>query len=274
MKEVKEVKELTEEKKTVKEMTRLPRGILPPGIECPPGTNIMDFCRQLAESGADFADQFDRNSATYHDGLTTPVPLGGTKVPEGMGGPDAVNWSALPIAPLAIDEDFGPDYNKAMEAHSRLGQCKKAISVVNKPVETAMRCRVQYKGCEGDDKSAFLSRLKGVETERDGALEAACIIIAGMSDDDVSERTRSCVESVKEQGSFAFEDKETFGEYMQVLQRANQAIFMDQKKLLARIKEIKKTVKAGYNVSAPPTAVSTQAGCSESGPPVAAAQAA
>lgn len=204
----------------------------------------MQFCRDLAESGADFAEQFDRSSGTFHNGVTTPVPMGGARVPDSMGGEVAADWRSLPEAPMAIEEDFGPDYHAAMAAHKQLGDCKKAISVLNKPVEMVMRLRLQYKGCEGEDKTAFESRLKGAENTRDGALSAATEAIISMSDSDISERTRSCVQDVVERGKFHFEDKETFGEYMQVLQRCNQAIFADQKKLLQRIKDIKKAVKA------------------------------
>jgi len=59
------------------------------------------------------------------------------------------------------------------------------------------------------------------------------------------------VNAVVEQGKFKFEDRETFGEYMQVLQRANQAIFADQKKLLQRIKDVKKAVKASQEAASP-----------------------
>merc|ERR1719453_2608792 len=138
-----------------------------------------------------------------------------------------------------------------MKAHKTLGECKKAISVLNKPVEMAMRCRLQYKGATGEDETALKARLKGAEDVRDGALASATQTILDMSDNDVSERTRSCVQDVVTRGKFHFEDKETFGEYMQVLQRCNQAIFADQKKLLQRIKDIKKTVKAGQKVEAP-----------------------
>merc|ERR1712224_714861 len=65
-----------------------------------------------------------------------------------------------------------------------------------------------------------------------------------------SERTRSCVADAVERGKFKFEDKETFGEYMQVLQRANQAIFMDQKKQLQRMKDAKKAYRAQVEASA------------------------
>merc|ERR1712070_675578 len=91
----------------------------------------------------------------------------------------------------------------------------------------------------------------GAENDRDGALSAATESILTMSDNDVSEHTRACVKDVVERGKFHFEDKETFGEYMQVLQRCNQAIFADQTKLLRRIKDIKKAVKAGQKVEAP-----------------------
>merc|ERR1719291_1156822 len=144
----------------------------------------MEFCRALAESGADFAEQFDRNSATYHGGITMEVPLGGARVPESMGGESAADWRSLPDAPTAIEDD------------------------------------------------------------RDGALSAATESILDMDKADVSDRTRECVEAVVERGKFKFEDKETFGEYMQVLQRANQAIFADQKKLLQRLKDAKKAYAA------------------------------
>merc|ERR1712060_1020347 len=85
--------------------------------------------------------------------------------------------------------------------------------------------------------------------------DAATLKIIEMNDKDISERTRSCVQAVVDEGKFQFEEKERFGEYMQVLQRANQAIFADQKKLLQRIKDAKKAAvatqlpanaKAGY----------------------------
>merc|ERR1719382_671943 len=225
--------------------TELPKGILPPGIRPPPGTDIMQFCRDLAESGAEFAEQFDRDSEKYHGGNTTAVPLNGQRVPEGMGGNDAKDWQALPeVAQLAIAQDYGPEHDAAMAAHKRLGECKKAISVLNKPVEMVMKLRVQYKGAAGEDETAWKSRLAGAENDRDGALSAATETILNMSDQDISERTRNCVQDVVTQGKFQFEDKETFGEYMQVLQRANQAIFMDQKKLLQRIKDAKKAYTA------------------------------
>merc|ERR1712147_266911 len=66
----------------------------------------------------------------------------------------------------------------------------------------------------------------------------------------VSQRTVDCVREVVDRGKFNFQDRESFGEYMTVLQRCNQAIFADQKKLLAQIKEIKKRAKQENNIAA------------------------
>lgn len=227
---------------------RLPRGILPDGIDVPEGTDIMQFCRDLAESGAEFAEQFDREHPKFHQGNPTAVPLGGDRIPESlaaaMGGEAQVkNWRDLPDAPLSLEDDYGPEYKRLMDAHRTLNDCKKAIAVVNKPVEIAMKLRVQYKEAEGEDKSAYESRLKGAENDRDGALEAATVTILNMGSDVISDRCRNCVEDVVKKGKFEFIDKETYGEYIQVLKRANQEIFMDQKRILQKIKEIKKAVK-------------------------------
>lgn len=230
---------------------------MPDGIDVPEGTDIMQFCRDLAESGADFAEQFDRDSATFHKGNTTECPIGGARVPVSMkGGYGAEDWEKLPDAPLAIEEDFGPDFHAAMDAHKTLGDCKKAISVLNKPVEQAMRLRHQYKDAPTEeDRTALESRWKGAEVIRDGCLSAATETIRHMKDDVISQRTRDCVDDVVQRGKFNFEDKETFGEYMQVLQRANQAIFADQTKMLAKIKEIKKAAKTTQISSAPKESV-------------------
>jgi len=235
---------------------RLPKGILPDGIQPPPGTDIMQFCRDLAESGADFAEQFDRSNPNFHNGNPTAVPLGGARVPESLAASmgktpeevQAAGYKALFEEPtLSLEDDYGPEYKKWMEAHRTLNDCKKAIAVVNKPVEVAMKLRVQYKEAEGEDKSAYLSRLKGAENDRDGALSSATETILGMSSEVISDRCRSCVKDVVQKGQFQFIDKEGYGEYIQVLKRANQEIFMDQKRILQKIKDIKKASKEQNN---------------------------
>lgn len=229
---------------------RLPRGILPDGIDVPPGTDIMQFCRDLAESGAQFADQFDRSNPNFHGGDERAVPIGGGRVPESMGGEEMKNWRDLPEQAIALEDDYGEEYRKWMDAYTTLNHCKKMIAVVNKPVEVAMKLRVQYKDAEADDRTAYESRLKGAENDRDGALSAATATILDMTDEVISERCRSQVKEVVDQGKFEMVDRETYGEYIHCLKRANQEIFMCQKKLLAKIKEAKKASQKGKQEAA------------------------
>merc|ERR1719231_637704 len=118
-----------------------------------------------------------------------------------------------------------------MATYELLGKVKKGISVLNKPVENAMKIRCQYKSAEGDDKTAMESRLQGAEKERDGALASMKSLFGQVDPAEVSDRSRSVLEEVFERGHYEFEEKDAYGDYMTVLQRCNQAIFADQKKL-------------------------------------------
>jgi len=211
----------------------------------------MQFCRDLAESGAQFADQFDRSNPNFHGGDERAVPIGGGRVPESMGGEAMKNWRDLPEQEcIAIEDDYGEEYRKWMDAYTTLNHCKKMIAVVNKPVEVAMKLRVQYKNAEDDDRTAYESRLKGAENDRDGALSAATETILGMSDEVISDRCRAQVAEVVAQGKFEMVERETYGEYIHCLKRANQEIFMCQKKLLQKIKDAKKASQKGKQEAA------------------------
>lgn len=205
------------------------------------------IARAFAESDESFRDQFKRGAPEYHNGIPTPVPLNGARVPESMSGGPA-NWQDLPEAQAAIEPEYPPEYHKAMETYDMINMMKRNIAVLNKPVEMAMRVRLQYKGAMGDDKTAMESRWKGEEGNRDGALAAAQESLNLCDQSEISDRTRSAVAEVVEMGKFNFEDRETFGEYMTLLQRCNQTIFADQKKLLAKIKDIKKASRNGAGV--------------------------
>merc|ERR1712187_1050139 len=178
-------------------------------------------------------------------GNDTPVPTGGARVPESMGGDAAKNWRDIPEdKTLAIEPDYPAEYHAAMKSYDAFNSVKKALSTLNKPVEMAMKVRLQYKDSEGDDKTAMLGRLKGEVYKRDGALDAAAAVLDLIDPAEVSDKTRSAIREAVERGKFEFEDRETFGEYMTVLQRCNQAIFADQKKLLQKIKDLKKKAAA------------------------------
>jgi len=208
------------------------------------GIDAEQFHKDLEESGDAFANQFNRDDPDYHKGNDTPVPTGGSRVPESMGGASAPDWRELPENQMAIEPEYPPEYHAAMAQYELFGKIKKTISVLNKPVENAYKVRVQYKGAEGEDKTAMESRLKGEEKLRDGALDAAQCLFDQLDKASLSDRSQGVIKELMERGRFPFEDRDTLGDYMTVLQRGNQALFADQKKLLEKIKKVKKEAAA------------------------------
>jgi len=204
------------------------------------GIDAEQFHKDLEESGDAFANQFNRDDPNFHGGNETAVPTGGSRVPESMGGASAPDWRELPENQMAIEPEYPPEYHEAMAQYELFGKIKKTISVLNKPVENAYKVRLQYKGAEGDDKTAMESRLKGEEKTRDSALDAAQLLFDSLDQTTLSDRSKMVIKELMERGRFPFEDRDTLGDYMTVLQRGNQALFADQKKLLEKIKKIKK----------------------------------
>lgn len=217
------------------------------------GIDPVQFHKDLEESGDAFANQFDRSNPDFDPNKNwnmQPVPTGGTRVPESMGGDTASNWRDLPENQIAIEPEYPPEYHKCMAEYELINRIKKSISTLNKPVENAYKVRFQYKGAEGDDKTALESRLKGEEVIRDGAINSAKALYDKADPAWTSDKTKNAMKELLERGQYPFEDRNTMGDYMLVLQRGNQALFADQKKLLAKIKEIKKEAAKG-NAPAP-----------------------
>jgi len=214
------------------------------------GIDPVQFHKDIEESGDAFANQFNRDDPTFHGGNETPVPTGGSRIPESMGGAAVGDWRELPENQIAIEPEYPPEYHVAMAQYEIFGKVKKTLSVLNKPVENAYKVRLQYKGSEGDDKTAMESRLKGEENNRDGALNAAQVNFDLLDQALLSDRSKSQFKEVMERGRFPFEDRDTLGDYMTVLQRVNQALFADQKTLLAKIKKIKKDAATAANDAA------------------------
>lgn len=227
------------------------------------GIDPVQFHKDLEESGDAFANQIlegrDSSNPNFDKNWNLkPVPTGGSRVPESMGGDAASNWRDLPENQMAIEPEYPPEYHKAMAEYELFNKVKKTISVLNKPVENAFKVRFQYKGAEGDDKTALESRLKGEEIQRDGALDAAQAIFDKIDPADLSDRSKHTMKELFERGRYPFEDRNTMGDYMLVLQRGNQALFADQKKLLEKIKKIKK--EANKPAAAPVAAPSGNGG--------------
>lgn len=118
---------------------------------------------------------------------------------------------------------------EAQAQYDKLGQLKSSISNLGKPVEAVLRAR-QKNG-----------RADEAETALDNALNSVQCLAAEVFVDEFSAQSRSCLENVLSRGRASTEDRASVGEYGLVIKRCTQGIFADQKRLLQRIKELKKT---------------------------------
>jgi len=82
------------------------------------------LAEKMIESNVEYRAQFDRNSKTFHKGISTVVPVGGSRVPESMK-KTISNVSATSPAPAS----YGPKYDTLMEERKSLTLLKKKISL-------------------------------------------------------------------------------------------------------------------------------------------------
>jgi len=75
-----------------------------------------------------FREAFDPTSPSYHKGIQTAVPLGGSRIPEGMEA--HANWREMPeVEPTNVNpEEFGPEAAKIWYQREDLNEFKKALS--------------------------------------------------------------------------------------------------------------------------------------------------
>ena len=103
-----------------------------------------EIVKQILESDERFRKGFDKNSECYHGGDPTPVPLGGSRIPEGM-----TEYQTVTEEEKTPDD---PRYSKVMELRTSLQEFKKVVSGVCPAVETKIRIS-QSKDNENKEKS-------------------------------------------------------------------------------------------------------------------------
>jgi len=200
------------------------------------------FAEALADGFAGFKAEFDPNSATYHGGDKTAVPLGGGRLPAALAGENP-DWMSLPIAPLTIEDSYGPEHEKLVAAREKLGQIKKSLSVLSPPIEAIMRLQKEMEKLEeGDEegKTSLQSRLNGEATKRAGIMESVVLARDAIENPKFHREVKPVVNEILDRATKPFGDKSSFGEFCVKIQRCTQVVFRLQGELLQDIKKIKK----------------------------------
>uniref|UniRef100_A0A0G4HWG1 Uncharacterized protein n=1 Tax=Chromera velia CCMP2878 TaxID=1169474 RepID=A0A0G4HWG1_9ALVE len=196
----------------------------------------------MLESNEEFRKQFDRNSATFHNGDPTPVGVGGKQLPKGLEG-ERLDWENLPEAPPAEPEDFGPEVERLMAKRNAVGDFKKAIEAVCKPIDNILKLQA---GEQTPTTPALIEKQQKAKLAAVSALEAFLSIF---SDD---EERKQLIESIAVEAKGEFASREAYGDFLLRMKRHQSAQFNAQKSLLQDIKKAKQEYKAAKAAEQPP----------------------
>lgn len=95
------------------------------------------------ESEQAYIAQFDPLNPDYHGGSTTPVPLGGARVPASMPVEHPENFDATATEPTS--EELGPEYIRVEEERTSFTNLKKALDKLSPLVEAVFRHNENYR---------------------------------------------------------------------------------------------------------------------------------
>eukprot|EP01119_Soliformovum_irregulare_P004391 TRINITY_DN15381_c0_g1_i1.p1 TRINITY_DN15381_c0_g1~~TRINITY_DN15381_c0_g1_i1.p1 ORF type:complete len:200 (+),score=59.99 TRINITY_DN15381_c0_g1_i1:94-693(+) len=193
--------------------------------------------QSMLESDESFRAQFDKNSATHHGGLTTAVPLGGGRVPEGLKGQE--DWTKLPEQPVEQkEEDYGPEYAATFKLRTDLEKLKKALANLNPPLDALLKLRTQKVAADASQHTKFDTAIGKETKKRDEAIaniRSLEPLFVG-TDYDINNAAMEEILS----GALKELNQEQLTDYMLGARRQSQKIFNEQKALLEKLKQLKK----------------------------------
>ena len=180
------------------------------------------------ESDAQFRAQFDRGSESFHKGDTTPVPIGGQRIPEGV--------SELPEN--LVEESKIPasaEYERVMSTRSYLQEFKKIVSLVCPAVESRFRISSSN---NSEDREKLLTEAASKIQEVLNKVQASQTRLVPLSDliSDYTEEFNYIYNNALNE----YSSKDQYGEFMLKVGNFSKKIFKDITSLLQVIKDLKK----------------------------------
>ena len=180
------------------------------------------------ESDAQFRAQFDRGSESFHKGDTTPVPIGGQRIPEGV--------SELPEN--LVEESKIPasaEYERVMSTRSYLQEFKKIVSLVCPAVESRFRISSTN---NSEDREKLLTEAASKIQEVLNKVQASQTRLVPLSDliSDYTEEFNYIYNNALNE----YSSKDQYGEFMLKVGNFSKKIFKDITSLLQVIKDLKK----------------------------------
>jgi len=209
----------------------------------------MHFAAQdIVDSDAAFREHFHRDGALFHRGDPTPVPTGGSRIPEGLNG----DWKSLPIQPPPQEETdptvYGDEYCRLSSARADLKDLKTMLLGLSPIVDaiTLLRCDLVKSVEKGDADAAsaiesqIANRVMGLDGEIRSIEEFSSRFVP--SEDFPS--VRSCVEEVAKMSRVEYATMAQYRNYAGAITAITRPIFSCQQLLLRRMKDIKRAKAA------------------------------
>ena len=189
--------------------------------------------KDMEDSETAFREQFDRENPNYHGGVTAPVPIGGSRVPDSM--PTEIDPNYRPLA-----EPDTPEYCQARDLRAKLGEFKKEIAHCGPLIEKRMQIaeipeeakRTELFDRSESEVSAFEAKvLPYIEEFRP---------VQSLLHVHYADLTQELLTGLRAR----FDSKEAYSEFAHKLKVVNSKIFKDMTDLLQRMKALKKAAAA------------------------------
>eukprot|EP01006_Ploeotia_vitrea_P059144 TRINITY_DN71263_c0_g1_i1.p1 TRINITY_DN71263_c0_g1~~TRINITY_DN71263_c0_g1_i1.p1 ORF type:complete len:174 (-),score=32.69 TRINITY_DN71263_c0_g1_i1:38-559(-) len=171
--------------------------------------------------------------------MENPVPTGGMRIPEGMEGPPPEGWE---YTPPKSSSEYGDEYVLTEKKRDLLGELKKTLSASTMPLFNVWKQKVLLAKCPEDDADKranleqVLKREQAAHAENVAKVAALRKQLEGMGWEFGAETELMDLLPTKEELS-----KEEHQRWTVFVNQHTGRIFREQSKLLAKMKEIKKT---------------------------------
>ncbi|CAD8075447.1 unnamed protein product [Paramecium primaurelia] len=201
-----------------------------------------NFQKDMIESEEAFIEQFDRNSANFHQGNPTVVPVGGQRIPESM--PTMYPEQDLQNYLNPQEQDFGPEYKLLMQYKEVLDLLKKSLNKISAHHEALLRNQENLKKSENQVQ---IQKFQGLIDTEKANLKNTIQQLEGHTQFILQQdRFQNKYNELLQILSLAYKSynsKEELFEFGTLIKNMTSLIFKDNQKLTEDIKLIKKQKK-------------------------------
>lgn len=198
----------------------------------------INVIQALEESQQQFMRQFDRNSLLFHNGDPTPVPTGGTRVPQSM--PTVYDPSALPIVDPEVVKSA--EYEELDALKEFFGELKKVLAKICPPLEAVLRFKEKIGFMVGEKaQKKVLDQIAQEKKKLEEILEELSKFVEFIANTEYKDKYAPGLTKIAENARKDYANKEEYMDFGFQVKRFMQYAFTDQKVVIEKLKMLKKT---------------------------------